>query len=398
MPTIKSPHIFLFPSPPSSTELKIITLPHPRTLVPTRYLVHPTQGLHEITKLTAPTSAPRSWLLAPPSELSSPPKWLGNGQILQDGSMYICTPMDPLFVLLPRLFPADAADAITRFLPIEDLFEEITREREEDEGWDWELVIKSQVTEKRLAAVCDSVDVGDEKAYKPSREKLMKVLGGKCVRMAKGGLPASMEEGFVQKPLTRPMTEIMAEEAEKKRAENVKELEIRSVGKGEDNNEAKKEKEGNKDAATEEAAALPTPPDSQAARPRLAEASQEVTDLLHIRVASEFISQSYLSISIAQVLSDHLQKSHDFTPLDNYLAELVKLRREATAMHSDDFTLKRSYEDDEGIIDRKRKKKEEEEAEKKKKKGVSRATKELQKVNTRGMAKLTSFFTKKAPA
>ncbi|PUU75931.1 ribonuclease H2, subunit B [Tuber borchii] len=390
MSTTKPPHIVLLPSTLPSTDLKIITLPHPRTLVPTRYLVHPTQGLHEITKLAAPASIPRSWLLTP-SEPSSPPKWLGNGQILQDGSMYICTPMDPLFVLLPRLFPADAADAINRFLPMEDLFEEITKEEEEG---DWGLVVGSQVTEKRLAAVCESVDVGDERAYKPSREKLMRVLDGKCVRMAKGGLPATMEEEFVQKPLTRPMAEIMAEETERKKgAESVKELEVRSIKKQEDNDGERGGSDG--EAAAEGAGALFTPPDSQAARPRLAEASQEVTDLLRIRVASEFISNNYLSISIAEVLSDRLQKSHDFTPLDSYLSELIKSRQEATAMRSDDFTLKRSYQDEEGIVDRKRKKKEAEEAEKKKK-SVSRATKELQKADTRGMAKMTTYFTRKA--
>jgi len=301
--------------------------------------------------------------------------------------------MDPLFVLLPRLFPADAADSINRFLPMEDLFEEITKE-EEEEG-DWGLVVGSQVTEKRLAAVCESVDVGDERAYKPSREKLMRVLDGKCVRMAKGGLPATMEEEFVQKPLTRPMAEIMTEEAEQKEgAESVKELEVRRSIKKKEDNDGEREG-GDREAATEGAGALFTPPDSQAARPRLAEASQEVTDLLRIRVASEFISNNYLSISIAEVLSDRLQKSHDFTPLDSYLSKLVKSRQEATAMRSDDFTLKRSYQDEEGVVDRKRKKKEAEEAEKKKK-SVSRATKELQKADTRGMAKMTTYFTRKA--
>lgn len=298
--------------------------------------------------------------------------------------------MDPLLVLLPRLFPADAADAINRFLPVEDLFEEITKEEEEG---DWGLIVGLQAAEKRLAAVCESVDVGDEKAYKPSREKLVRVLDGKCVRMAKGGLPATMEEEFVQKPLTRPMAEIMAEEAEQKKgAESVKELEVRSIKKKEDNDGGG----GDREAAAEGAGALSTPPDSQAARPRLAEASQEVTDLLRIRVASEFISNNYLSISIAEALSDHLQKSHDFTPLDSYLSELIKSRQEATAMRSDDFTLKRSYEDEEGVVDRKRKKKKEAEEAEKKKKSVSRATKELQKADTRGMAKMTTYFTKKA--
>ncbi|KAG0634210.1 ribonuclease H2, subunit B [Tuber brumale] len=383
MSPTKPPHIILLPSTVPSTDLKIITLPHPRTLVPTRYLVHPTQGLQEITKLTAPTSTPHSWLLAPPSKLSSPPKWLGNGQILQDGSMYICTPMDPLFVLLPRLFPAGAANAVNRFLPVDDLLEEATK----GEEGDWELVVKSDVTERRLAAVCESVDVGDEKAYKPSQEKLLKVLHGKCVRMAKGGLPATMEDEFVRKRLARPVAEILAEEAgEKKGTGNVKES---------DDNVGERGGVDDTEAITMGAEALLTPLGSQATRPRLTEASREISDLLRIRVASEFISSSYLSVSLEEVLSDRLQKSHDFTPLDGYLAELVKIRQEATAARLDDYTLKRSHENDEEIVDRKRKKKEVEAAEKKKR-SVSRATKELQLVDKKGMPKLTTFFKKKA--
>ncbi|PWW73924.1 hypothetical protein C7212DRAFT_299227, partial [Tuber magnatum] len=283
--------------------------------------------------------------------------------------MYICTPLDPLFVLLPRLFPAAAADAINRFLPVEDLFEEITTGAEGD----WELVAKSQVAERRLAAVCESVDIGDEKAYKPSWEKLMNILDGKCVRMAKGGLPATMEEGFVRKPLTRPELEIRGVKKEDK---------DREMGGG-----------GNTEAAV---GVLPAPPDSQATRPRLSEASQEVTDLLRIRVASEFISNNYLSVSVAEALSDCLQKSHDFTPLDNYLAELVKIRQEAAAVRFHDHQIKRSHECEEEMVDRKRKrKKEEEETGGKKKKSVSRATRELQKVDKTGMPTITAFFGKK---
>ncbi|CAZ82852.1 unnamed protein product [Tuber melanosporum] len=377
----KPPHIILLPSTVPSTDLKIITLPHPHTLVPTRYLVHPTHGLHEIIKLTAPTSTPRSWLLTPPSKLSSPPKWLRNGQILQDGSMYICTLMDPLFVLLPRLFPTGAVDVVNMFLPVDDLLEEITK----GEEGDWEFVIKSQVTERRLAAVCESVDIGGRKAYKPSREKLLKVLHGKCVRMARGELPATMEEEFVRKPLARPVAEIMAELAEEREgARSVKELED-NVGErgGVDGTEA----------IRMGSPALPTPSDSQSRQPRLAEASLEISDLLRIRVASEFISNSYLPVCLAEVLSDCLRKSHDFTPLDNYLAELVKIRQEATAARND-YTLKRSHSNEE-IVDRKRRKKEVEAVEKKKR-NVSRAAKELQMVDKKGMPKLTAFFKKKA--
>jgi hypothetical protein len=289
--------------------------------------------------------------------------------------------MDPLFVLLPRLFPTGAVDVVNMFLPVDDLLEEITK----GEEGDWEFVIKSQVTERRLAAVCESVDIGGRKAYKPSREKLLKVLHGKCVRMARGELPATMEEEFVRKPLARPVAEIMAELAEEREgARSVKELED-NVGErgGVDGTEA----------IRMGSPALPTPSDSQSRQPRLAEASLEISDLLRIRVASEFISNSYLPVCLAEVLSDCLRKSHDFTPLDNYLAELVKIRQEATAARND-YTLKRSHSNEE-IVDRKRRKKEVEAVEKKKR-NVSRAAKELQMVDKKGMPKLTAFFKKKA--
>jgi hypothetical protein len=198
-------------------------------------------------------------------------------------------------------------------------------------------------------------------------EKLMQVLEKKCLRMAEGGLPGSMEEGFVSKALSRPMGQVLAEEAERE--------------------EEEKEKEN---ISTEEAGKLAS------RSTRLPDASEEIKNLLRVRVASQFLCATYLPNHVAPLLSIHLESVCDFTLLDSYLAALTKLRQEATAMRSADFSLKRSVEEDEELGERKRKKEEDEEAEKKRKKNVSRGVRDLQKANTKGMAKMTSFFKKKA--
>lgn len=300
--------------------------------------------------------------------------------------MYICTRTDPLFPLLPRLFPLRESPTAKRFLPMEDLLDEIV---DAGEG-DWEEVVKCQAVRGRIAAVCETVDVGGDKAYRASAEKLAGVLAGKCSRMAVGGLPKSMEEEFVGKALSRPLGDVMAEEAENEGSKQGEDVEKKEGGQGEDaeNKESKQGEDTDK----------PSPPtDSQPARLRLPDASEDVKRLLRIRVASQFLSTTYLPNHITQLLSTHLQSTHDFTPLDYYLAALTKLRQETVAMRSDDFSLKRSMEDEAEAGDRKKKKKDEEEAEKKKKKkNISRGVRDLKKVNTKGMQKMTSFFKKAA--
>src|SRR5947209_14306244 len=105
------PRVFILPSTPttsSTSTSSIITLPHPQTSAPTRYLLHPTSKTltYEITKVSNPIATPRSWLFTTtttssatpssnPGETSPPPPTI-TGQIIQDAHLYFTTPMDPL--------------------------------------------------------------------------------------------------------------------------------------------------------------------------------------------------------------------------------------------------------------------------------------------------------------
>jgi hypothetical protein len=324
---------------------KILSLPHPRTSTSTRFLLHPTRGLHELTVIPSTPSQPRSWLLTTANE---PAKdgWIGNGQVLSDGALHIATPIDPLFLLLPHLLPPKQ----TRFLPADDILESLAQ--------CWQPVIRPGTVarrqlEARLRAVSDAVDVGEEKAYRPSQPKVLSALAKKCLDMASGGLPKSLEDEFVTKPLVRPVTGVvvMPEDSED----------------------------------SEETA----PPPQQPTAP------PEIVQLLRLRVASQFLAATYLPPTIATLLTEHLAEVHDFAALDEHLQELKKLRAEAAAVRSGDFSLKRGMNDDEAADLRAEKKRKTEEEEKKKKKNISKGVRELSKVNTRGMAKLTSFFKKK---
>lgn len=216
-----------------------------------------------------------------------------------------------------------------------------------------------------MRAVCGAIDAGDEKAYRLCLDKTRRVLAGKCQAMAEA-LPRSLEEEFVKKPLVKPVT-----------ASSVVELEVRGDGVG--STPVKKECEGK-----EEDEKRNTPDETEAA----------LTHLLRLRVSAQFISDMYLSDSFATALNEHLASVHDFKTLDTHLSHLKQLRLDSAVARSGDFSLKREN-DDEAADAKAEKKRKTEVEEAKKKKNVSRGVRELGKVNTRGMAKLTSFFKKK---
>ncbi|KYR01642.1 hypothetical protein DLAC_01645 [Tieghemostelium lacteum] len=71
----------------TTVDYKIISLPHPKTLELTRFIHHPsTNTLLEINKF-----------------LSKPSSWFINNSVRHDGSLYLASPIDPLFLILPFL-------------------------------------------------------------------------------------------------------------------------------------------------------------------------------------------------------------------------------------------------------------------------------------------------------
>ncbi|KAF8462988.1 ribonuclease H2, subunit B [Kalaharituber pfeilii] len=390
--------IFIVPSAQASdpADLTVVALPHPATQAPTRYLLHSSLGLHEIKKITLPISVPRSWLVLPsPCEngggkrsdgTESP---MGAGQTVPDSSLYICTPIDPLFLLVGHLL------SLSHFLPLDDILDPLIESSKH-----WGKILKANTKSEglikaRIRSICDSVDAGGEMTYRINKNKLMKVLVEKCRRMVKGdSFPTSMEEEFVKKALTKPIggesTLRLADEEKR--------------NKKEEENEAS---EGTKD---EIAPQPPTPKDSFAdsqdsslpksistlainpfPEPNI---PPEISHLMRLRISAQFLS-SYLSSSVATELSSHLATVHDFTPLDNYIADIAKMKQELFVMRAGDYSIKRSIEEEGEAESKRKRKREEEEEEKKRKKNLSSGVKNLAKVNTKGMMKMTAFFKKK---
>src|SRR5215469_2438810 len=122
------PKLFVLPKN-TSERARIITLDNPATSKPNRYFVCPEKGLYEFIKVAAANSSPRSWLLARPEDGPSDsytadpdaerrekskyfessedgsPSDFPSGYVAKNPDLFIATPMDILFLLLPILSP-----------------------------------------------------------------------------------------------------------------------------------------------------------------------------------------------------------------------------------------------------------------------------------------------------
>ncbi|KAK3492899.1 ribonuclease H2, subunit B [Neurospora hispaniola] len=244
--------------------------------------------------------------------------------------------------------------------------------------------------EKRMAAVCDTVEAGDETMFRLNESKLVEELLSKAKRMSEGGLPKSMEEKFVAKALEAPIVGIRTT----------------VISRSDTTVSTESQEETTTTSSLSEATTAVATPTSTSGAGTGAGAevvpslipTPEILNLQRLRVSLNFLTSSYLPPSLSSHLKSSLSSpsSVDFTPLDAYLAQLAKLRQEAVASRShSDFSRKRIAGDEEEAFERAEKRRKKEEEEKAKKAGVSRGVKELAKVNTRGMMKLTSFFQKK---
>lgn len=381
------PSIFILPKS-ATAESRIVTLQNPRYAKPTRYLVCPTTGFYEFTKIASPAKSPRSWLIDGTETTPA--------QTTKDSDLFVATPIDPLFLVLPALAAkiGDKDKKKGMFLSADDHFDNIS-EQDPDSGKRKNHLLEvlkwpetRTLLEKRMKAVCDTVEAGDETMFRLNESKLVEELLKKAKRMSdgEGGLPKSMEEKFITKALEAPI------------------VGVRTVSTLTRSNTAVtvEEQEGEETTTTETevllsetttAVATPTNEVVAALTP-----SPEILRLQRLRVSLNFLTSSYLPPSLSSHLRSQLSSptSVDFSPLDSYLAQLTKLRQEAVASRShSDFSRKRIAGDEEDAYERAEKKRKKEEEEKVKKAGVSRGVKELAKVNTRGMMKLTSFFQKK---
>jgi len=264
-----------------------------------------------------------------------------------------------------------------------------------------------------MAAICDIVDAGDEKMYRLSQQKLLAMLLSKAERMATEGLPASMEEKYVRAVLEVPIMSVKRETSD---LDNATETAPVPVIEGEKPTEYQSQSSAQSPGTTTPSTAindsqasttsistaasslaLSTPPEIALSKPSIT-APEDIPYLLRIRTALTFIFSSYIPPHLHKQLQTLLQdiKSPDFWPLDAHLSHIASMRSQAQALRSlsDNISRKRGFEGDDEAAEARAEKKRKKEEDEKRKKNESRGIKQLKKVDTTGMKKLSTFFGK----
>jgi hypothetical protein len=440
---VNPPKLFILPTEASPAS-RIVTLSNPATASPNRYFFCPETGFYEFTNIAAPKKAPRSWLLAPhkavgdvpcetisPSEdpnnqrtsnsdkhdsrekLSDTPS-ISKGYITRSADLFIATPLDIVFLILPALSPISSTSRESQkqlFLSLDDHLDTLSATSPHIK----QLLRHSQLQDRisrRMAAICDIVDAGDEKMYRLSQQKLLAVLLSKAERMAIEGLPASMEEKYVRVVLEVPIMSVKRETSD---LDNATET-APAVSEGEEPTEYQSQSSAESPGTTTPSTAindsqasttsisttassltLSTPPEIALSKPSIT-ASEGIPYLLRIRTALTFIFSSYIPPHLHKQLQTLLQdiESPDFRPLDAHLSHIASMRSQAQALHSlsDNISRKRGFGGDDEAAEARAEKKRKKEEEEKRKKNESRGIKQLKKVDTTGMKKLSAFFGK----
>jgi hypothetical protein len=405
---VNPPHIFVLPKD-ASPAARIITLPDPASSSPNRYFVCPEKGFFEFTKIAAPKKACRSWLLASRRQANKATEGDANEEVseeqqddsyvLEKPDMFVATPVDPLFIILPLLTGGETGSYLT--------FSDFIYTTERQGLAQLQQLLRQssfagleKKIEGRMEAICDCLDMGDgeDKMYQLSTQKLASALATKANRMAKGRLPASMEERFVHQALEVPVLSV-------KREDSSISIAADDATPGAESKHKDDTAETSRNSTTAvSAATISTPATSVAITPveDKSNAADEIAGLLRVRTALDFLIVSYTPTSLRTAIQDTLKAPTspvDFAPLDKHLEYVAGLKKQAQALRSlsDNISRKRSADDDEDALDKadaKRKKKEEDEI---KKKNTSRGVQQLAKANTTGMKKLSSFFTKAPP-
>ncbi|CAD6446666.1 cc898e1a-7cba-47c0-bbaa-8b3a4985c472-CDS [Sclerotinia trifoliorum] len=422
------PRVFILPKD-ISTEARIVTLENPRYAKDSRYLVCPNRGFNEFTRIAAPKITPRSWLLVPENEPAVPStervlkdeandkeESSAKGYVTKGADLFISTPIDALFIILPALVPLSTTKVSDPpkklFLAGEEYIDKLISVSPHLRSFLRTGPLRTRL-EKRMAAVCDTVDAGDETMFRINEEKLFNELLQKAKRMAGHGLPATMEEKLVRKALDAPVLSI--KRGEELTHGGLKEEANTSAESGTSTPRTDSQDTQATDLSVDtvassfsEASTAATLISSHSAValedekisvPSI-DAPDGVADLLRIRTAFFFICSNYIAPHLSEILKKSLKSSTspvDFTPLDSHLAYLTKLRQDAMAARSmGDYSRKRALVgDDEEIETRAEKKRKQDEEDRRRKAGESRGVKNLKKVNTSGMKKMNDFFKKK---
>jgi hypothetical protein len=406
------PHIFILPED-ICKDARIVSLENPSCLTESRYVVCPERGFYEFTNFASPRTTPRSWLLSAQESTSAKDpvkesvveetknKEASKGYVMRTANLLIATPIDPLFFVLPALAPLPNSKASEQpkkmFLSSEDYLERIVASSPHLAPFVRTEPIR-QLLEKRMAAVSDIVEAGDESMYRLNEERLLEELLRKAKRMVEKGLPPSMEEKLVRKALEAPMLGIKRDESSMHELANEED--------GAETTDTQTTASSAQTPATSfseaSTAATSFTEDSETVHKAvpscpLITALEGVAELLCLRTALFMICSKYLMPHLSEILKTLIASQPstvDFAPLDSHLAHLAKLRQDALAARSlGDYSRKRALDEDNETRAEKKQKLDEEE--KRKKAGESRGVKALKKVNVTGMKKMSDFFKKK---
>lgn len=388
-PSTKPCKTFILPSA-ATDDARLIQLPNPRTGELARYFFCPKLGVYEFTVVKAPSHDPRSVLFTQKSEEGAL-----KGSISKAAELLVATPIDIMFFLIPLLCPSSSTQSKGLFQPLDDIIDS----QDEFPGHLQHVLYNETfrgALQARAEAICDSVEAGDEKMLRFSETKLLKELLTKADRMVAQGLPASLEERFIKQALATPLLSVKRED-------------VGPNGSSEATDGEAELQEGKDSASATNTTSTPsvsTPSGESASTPATEAPTEEsaipdnITHLLRVSTALTFMKESYIAQDLGARLDELLASADsplDFKPLKDRLEHLAKLRAEALASRSlGDFSRKRNLEDEDAAESRAEKKRRKEAEEKKKKAEQSRGVRELKKVDTSGMKKMSDFFGKAA--
>ncbi|OAP56526.1 hypothetical protein AYL99_09705 [Fonsecaea erecta] len=385
-----------------SHEARFLFLRHPRDGAAQRFLFCPEQGLFHFTRISTPTTDPRSLLFTPcdPRAHETNPTGPGDegqaGLLLSEGytsknpDIYVAAPFDVAFILAPLILPANPTSAKALFQPIDDLFEQ---RLQDDKELRYLMTHGRPVVEDAMSMLCDTIEAGGEQMYRPSEEKTARMIVEKVKNADSRGLPPSLLENFVKRALEAPILSVKREQTL-----STTETVAQSID-GDDPAQDSLDSQSST-ASTAQCTVFSEVSVTSSISTAVCEPmSTELFELQKQRVVLDFILTSYLPPPVAERLRarfDSRDSLIDFSALKGHLRHLDSLKAEALASRSmTDFSRKRGLEDDEALEMRAEKKRKQEEEDRKKKLGLSKGVRELKKVNVSGMKKMSDFFAKK---
>jgi hypothetical protein len=424
------PKLFVLPKDVSK-DARIVSIPNPATSNPNRYYHCPENGIYEFVKVAAPRSVPRSLLFTSkrseeiesqdtivekpdetkPAEeegktASTPKDAFCDGYITRSADMFIATPIDLIFFLLPILSPLASKGQKQMFLTFDDHVDKISGSFKQL----FQQAATRKLFEKRLPAICDTVEAGDETLFRLSVEKLAKEVASKAEVVVKKGLPPSMDERFVRQALRVPVLNIAREDsgvtfeldnatvAGAEATPQVPSIVLDESSQTPDPSQTAGETQLSVESQQSVATSQTSVHTSSTLLQNDMEAPENIINLLRLQTAINYISTSYLPSHLRRLVQKALEDSNiiDFAPLTAHMQHLETLREKARALRSlsDNISRKRPAENDDEAIEARAEKKRKKEEEEKNKKQASRALKNLKKVDTSGMKKMSSFFMK----